>query len=76
MQGSLTRQLNRMVGTSQLQLVGAVTLGWQILPAASSSSLGLVWKGTRVTCKSPVSQLAPGNPGIQEAKQSKLLKCA
>lgn len=50
-----------------------MTLGWQILPAASSSSLGLLWKGTGVTCKSPVSQLAPGNPGIQEAKQSKQL---
>lgn len=65
-----------MVGTSQLQLVGAMTLGWQILPAASSSSLGPVWKGTGVTCKSPVSQLAAGNPGIQEAKQSEQLKCA
>lgn len=65
-----------MVGTSQLQLVGAMTLGWQILPAASSSSLGLVWKGTGVMCKTLVSHLALGKPGIQEAKQSKQLKCA
>ena len=64
-------ELDGMLGTSLCSWPGAAPVirnRLQLQPGAE--------RGTQVTCRSPASQLAQGNPGIQETKQSEQLKCA